>query len=317
MFFYFLKFYIMSVEKNTLSSSKESTQQSNAWSLVAGFSDRVSSMHNREISSSVVGFVCESGDGIKNEDTILTNEGAWLYGVFDGVSSIGGSKIDGKTGWAIASQITADAINTTKTLQEWLKVAQQKLQEINPNAQNNLDRFGTVLGVAKVWEKDIEYVKLWDVTLLAIKSDGTFEHLWTHDNHDEETLLIKKRLIEAWEFDSKNPEFHDKLVEVRMDGNKEYGVMNGQEEYVNFVEQWTISRQWIVDILIFSDGLYSPSEDPSSEPDLDTIVSIYKQSGVQGLKEWIREIEMNDPDCQKYIRFKKHDDLSIVAIELS
>jgi hypothetical protein len=59
-----------------------------------------------------------------------------------------------------------------------------------------------------------------------------------------------------------------------------------------------------------------PKEDPSAPDDLSGLVHWYLEGGLSNVRDRIREIEASDPNCWKYPRYKKSDDIAAIAIKI-
>ena len=106
------------------------------------------------------------------------------------------------------------------------------------------------------------------------------------------------------------------LLKTRNESNITHGVLNGMNSVLPFVSQNNIPLIDIKEILIFSDGMLFPQENPGDPEDIQRIIDLYNKGGLELVKENVRNIENMDPNCLKYPRFKQHDDLSAIAITL-
>ncbi len=98
--------------------------------------------------------------------------------------------------------------------------------------------------------------------------------------------------------------------------NLDYGVFNGEPEAINFLKTGNHDLTYVSNILLFTDGLLMPNEKPWEERAYDEQVDLFRQSGLKGLRDQIRSIEATDLKCCTYPRFKTHDDIAAVAINL-
>jgi hypothetical protein len=57
-----------------------------------------------------------------------------------------------------------------------------------------------------------------------------------------------------------------------------------------------------------------PNERPGQPEDFNKIVELFEQGGLKNVKSYVRNLENSDPNCNKYLRFKQHDDLTATAI---
>ena len=67
-------------------------------------------------------------------------------------------------------------------------------------------------------------------------------------------------------------------------------------------------------MLVFTDGLIIPKEDPHAVDDFSTTVKLFQEGGLQKVRDYIRQVENTDPNCWKYPRYKKSDDIAALAI---
>jgi len=108
----------------------------------------------------------------------------------------------------------------------------------------------------------------------------------------------------------------DQLFKNRRETNIDYGMLNGEKEAINFVENGSTPRKNLKYILIFSDGMLIPKKDPYKPEDFRTTVKLFYEGGLKKIKDYIRQLEDSDPGCSQYVRFKQHDDLTAIAITL-
>lgn len=105
------------------------------------------------------------------------------------------------------------------------------------------------------------------------------------------------------------------IERVRLQMNISYGVLNGEPEAVNFLHHGRYQLTGITDILLFTDGLFLPKEDPLAGNDWQGLVDLYRHGGLQAVRDHVRLLQRDDPDCRCYPRFKRHDDIAAVAIQ--
>jgi len=90
----------------------------------------------------------------------------------------------------------------------------------------------------------------------------------------------------------------------------------GEEDATKFFNTGKIELKNIENIILFTDGLLLPKENPEEKEDWNKFVKIYKKSGLGGLLKYVRETEESDPKCYLYPRFKKHDDVAAISIKI-
>jgi hypothetical protein len=106
------------------------------------------------------------------------------------------------------------------------------------------------------------------------------------------------------------------IIMVRRKSNVTYGVLNGNEKAIKFFNTGKFSLKDVKSIILFTDGLLIPKENPEDEEDWNLFVSLYNKSGLKGLLNYVRSVENTDPNCLIYPRYKKHDDIAAVAIKI-
>lgn len=262
----------------------------------------------------------EKGSGRINEDAISLNGN--LFGVFDGATSLTRTTYeDNKTGGFLASRIARDIfLENAGPLPGLAHKANtaiyNKMLEHGVNISDKAALWSTSCAVVRITDTNIEWVQTGDSLLLLIYEDGSYHIPITDYDHDRETLLMWKNMADS----AKDKKIFDLLMgqirKIRAEMNVNYGVLNGEAEYVHFLNTGHASKNRVKHILLFTDGLFLPSKHPEQEPDFDTFVSIFLDGGLTALRDHVRGIEQSDPDCRAYPRFKPHDDIAAVSISL-
>lgn len=244
-----------------------------------------------------------------------------LFGVFDGASSLVPKLYDGQTGaWWASYLVASEFAKNDASLVRLSQRANDKLRSAMLNErvepENKLSCWSTSAAVLRVEEHFLDWVQIGDSQILAIDESGRYRLLTHYHNHDSQTLKQLKTL-----FSQNNPDPHKALrpyVEVvRQQMNLEYGVMNGDVRALSFLENGRCALNGIKHMLIFTDGLLPPSENPDEGHDFQWIVDLYLQGGLAFVQEQIRQKENSDPECRHYPRFKKHDDIAAIALTLN
>jgi len=266
-----------------------------------------------------VSSITDKCNGQVNEDSFLITDN--LFGVFDGATGlIKYTDENGNTGGFLASQIAKRVFkqNQHESLIPSLETINTEIRKAMKAAGVPMHDKGalwtTGVSIAKVLDTQVEYIQLGDAPIIFIKQDGSFNTLFS--DHDLETLKLWKHLVQQGVRDIRHDErMEEQLLKVRRQTNISYGVLNGEPEALAFVLQGTVSKSNLAHILIFSDGMLIPQENPENTENFETIVKLYKEDGLEKVKTFVRNIEDSDPGCLQYPRFKQHDDLTAIAID--
>jgi len=101
------------------------------------------------------------------------------------------------------------------------------------------------------------------------------------------------------------------LSRTRLRSNVIYGFLNGENEALNFVKTANYPKENIREILLFTDGMLIPNEDRVSRKILTKLLNYLSRVDSKMLKAMSGIWENSDPNCNKYLRFKQHDDLTL------
>jgi len=261
----------------------------------------------------------EKGSGALNEDVLLQTDD--LFGVFDGATSLDKRKFTGElTGGLLAARIAAQTFRDGRGSLEHLaaqanrRIHRTLLDEKVPlNERHRL--WSTSLAVVRLAGERFEYCQTGDAVILLLLDDGSFHLVTPHIDIDRETLQLWKESPAA-----KTATIHDLLAEqicrVRLQMNVSYGVLNGEPEAMNFLRHGCHQLAGVSDILLFTDGLFLPRENPLESDDWQFLADLYRSGGLQAVRDHVRRLQRKDPACRKYPRFKQHDDIAAVAIQL-
>ncbi len=262
----------------------------------------------------------DKGSGAMNEDQLLVGEG--LFGVFDGMTSlVKYADAEGRTGGYLASLAVRDAFSESAgTLEDAALEANSRVAAImrdagvDPSRKEGLwSSFGAVV---RVGDDRIEYFGIGDCLILQILRDGPYVLQTQHINHDIESLRLWRQLAEKGEtdlWDRVKPVIDD----VRRKMNVTYGALDGESEASRFFQHGAFDVSDIASLVLFTDGLFIPKEDPEAEEDWSAFVDLYRTSGLKGLVGHVRALEDSDPQCVRFPRFKPHDDIAAIGIDFS
>jgi hypothetical protein len=261
----------------------------------------------------------EKGVGKMNEDAIFL--GGNRFGVFDGASSLDGYvDEEGRTGGYLAANIVRDTFEKSNgLLRETALTANRKIAEamaakgIDINRKEN--SWCSTLAVVEIdlAKKEFELVQIADSLIVVIGKDGAARALVQDYDHDQSVMAQWKELADNHTDDIRS-KLQDRMVELRRTANVAYGVLNGDLNAENFLRTGRESLESARNILLFSDGLTIPKKDPRADDDLSLIAELFLAGGLKRIRDYIREIEESDPNCWKYPRYKKSDDIAAIAI---
>ncbi len=266
-----------------------------------------------------VEWLLEKGSGELNEDVLLRDDD--LFGVFDGATSLDKRKFrGGLTGGLLAARIAA------RTFQEENGSLALLADTANRQIRNSLvaenvalsERhrlWSTSLAVVRLANDRFEYCQTGDALILLIMDDGSYRLITPEIDIDRQTLQLWKESRAT-----RITTIHDLLAEqihrVRLQMNVSYGVLNGEPEAMNFLRHGYQELAGVSDILLFTDGLFLPRENPLEGDDWQYLADLYRRGGLRGVHHHVRRLQAEDPSCRQYPRFKQHDDIAAVAIQL-
>lgn len=282
---------------------------------------------------SSIDLISEQGNPAKNnEDSIFADADRGIAGVFDGASDLVGFKTpDGMTGGAVASRIAASTLETSRTEQTLTDIilsANGRIDEIqrefglDPN--NKEARFCTTGAIARVrisetGDKVIDLLQIADSVAIVIKEDGSVEvPLGLFDQDEESMQLWTQMIAEGMTAEQilQDERMQAQIKSKRSESNVTYGVLNGEDDAAEFIRTTTIPAEGVSKIILLSDGLFIPKENPSGEDSWAEIARKESEGGIKAVLEYVRSIESTDPDCIRYPRFKQHDDASGAVLDI-
>jgi len=272
-------------------------------------------------------FVTEPAESSRiNEDTIFCDNVNHVYAIFDGATSLSGFKDkNGYSGGYIAANIAkqmckdfrgktdTDLLNLLLTVNSELK-KQMITNSIDIN--NKTELWSTTAAIVKIQDGWVNWAQISDSIILMIYKNRTYKTFGEKRNHDQGLMLLLKDLKHR-PVDNAKEVIMKYVFDLRNRSNIDYGFLNGEPEATKFIAHGKVKLSELSDIVLFSDGLIPLVNDPEFDPQYDEFITIYKQSGVKGVKDWIRNLENSDPDCNSFIRNKAHDDISIIGIVLN
>jgi len=290
---------------NPLSAMYLSTEQLN------------SSIHHQKPLSCSVETIMEQGSADLNEDVLLQDGN--MLGVFDGATSLYDDNLPaGVTGGLLAAQIAAESFRSgAGSLVDRAQAANTRIgakqQSLTAEKRGNSRLWSTSAAVVQIEDGYFDYCQTGDSLIIAVRDDGSFSLLTPDSAHDCETLSLWK--------DADVPAgvtIHELLSEqiraVRATMNISYGSLNGEPEAMHFLRHGRESLDGVRALLLFTDGLFLPKEDPHQHTDWSRLVDLFHEGGLHAIHDRVRAQERTDPGCRRYPRFKMHDDIAAIAV---
>lgn len=264
-----------------------------------------------------VATVYDKGSGSVNEDLLHT--GGRTFGVFDGATSlISAQECNGLSGGRIAAEICRDVFADEELdLSARAEKANRRIYSRSRAAgidyQRKEELWSCSAAVLHLHADFFDWCQMGDCQILVIYRDGSYRLLTQNPGHDVDTLrLWQKR---AADLNGNVLEIMaDDVIRVRRRMNVDFGVFSGEKEALDFLDFGRESLAEVADVLLFSDGLFLPQENPGDSQDLAFFVSLYRQGGLERIWNYVRNRQLEDISCKKYPRFKTHDDISGVAL---
>ena len=96
--------------------------------------------------------------------------------------------------------------------------------------------------------------------------------------------------------------------------NEEFGGINGEEKFLKFIKSGEEPLDRVKHIIIFTDGLIIPKENPDAADDFGKFVELFLDGGLKKVLKYVRDLERDDPECWKYPRYKQYDDIAAISI---
>lgn len=259
----------------------------------------------------------EQGTGCINEDTLSINGN--MFAVFDGATSLTGAIYDGgKTGGYYASRIARRIFkhNNDSLYNLAGKANSAILHKMLKKGVNIFDKtalWSTSAAVIRIKDNTAEWIQTGDSLIMLIYADGSYKIPIKNYDHDMETLLMWKSMAEQTD----KPIFEaleSQIKKVRADMNVTYGALNGETMYSHFLNSGMENLAGVRHILLFTDGLSIPTNDPKNNDNFDIFVDLFLKGGLHEVRNHVRSLEASDPECRTYPRFKSHDDIAAVSV---
>ena len=268
----------------------------------------------------VVETLCEQGSGSINEDALAVADGLSI--VCDGATSLagttylnGGGLSGGKQAAAITSTLFSehpgqDLLVSAHAANSMIKRA---MIDYQVDLHDRTQLWSTSFAAVQVKGRLISWCQTGDCVILLVYEDGTSRRLTGLPGQDGE-ILKKWQRIGARTEGTIHQVMAKEIMAVRHTMNRNFGVLNGESEALDFLASGTVVDERIAHLLLFSDGLFPPSENPDNGFEEARFVDLYLDGGLQQVRDHVRMLQRQDPGCYRYPRFKKYDDISAIAL---
>lgn len=259
------------------------------------------------------------GIGKLNEDAFLIEES--LFVVADGATSRN-KYLDeqGLTGGYLAANILINTYkNDFSNLIDTAILANEKLLKAMTTAGVNIDDDRNLWKASfvaiEIKGEEIEWVRVGDCEIMTVSED-VCTLLGSRQKFDSEALIHWQKLARQ-NIEDIGKAFANTFKLKKDYVNTKLGVLNGDPRMANLIEQGSIPKDSLDSIILFTDGLSLPTEDPTEDADTDLYLKLYEQGGLAGLMKHVRRLEQSDASLKKYARFKKHDDIAAISIDFN
>ena len=264
----------------------------------------------------------EQGSGPVNEDMLATVNRLSI--VCDGATTLhsaqrqsaaqptsGGQKAAGITASVFSGDPERNLLDSARRANELIRKA---MIDEGLDLREREQLWSTSFAAVQVNEDSIAWCQTGDCMILLIHRDGGAQLLTELPGQDREVLKTWQQ-IGARSSGTIQQNLAAEIAAVRGRMNKEFGVLNGENEALKFVSSGTVEADQISDVLLFSDGLFPPSTSPDNLFDAELFVQLYKSGGLKHIRNHVRSLQKDDPGCYRYPRFKMYDDISGVALK--
>ncbi|WP_042143696.1 protein phosphatase 2C domain-containing protein [Paucisalibacillus sp. EB02] len=280
--------------------------------------------------------VYKTGDKTINEDNFVINGSNRIYAAIDGATGLAG--VPGQ----IASQVVKHELeekSTNKTLHDRVELANEQLalkimeyfnehirtvnefEEIHKEERSSTGLAAIQLDEARHY---FDYIQAGDCMLFLQYENGdirtiTFDHVQQLDQMAVREII--KLRNSSGNHDLGIKELLEKVKPILLTNRNKlntfegYGIIDGSKEAMENLEYGRVSMRRVKKILLLSDGLTMPTQDPNQDG-WKLSVEFAFQHGLDALLEEVSKREESDPECVVYPRLKPRDDKTGVLIEV-
>lgn len=264
-----------------------------------------------------------SEQGVRNnEDTFLVDEGRGLFAVFDGASALVrfGGQTD-KTGALIAAETARNVFaRSNASLIKLALLANAAIESAHHkngiDTSDPLNRFACTVAAVQLTDGVASLLQSSDTLIITEDRSGNVTLPLGYTDGDL-AIMKKWRLLADAGHKNIRALVDDDVKSLRRTANKTYGVLNGDPAVHGFLRTAALPLRDIASILIISDGMFIPKEDPGEEEDWGEHLRLCKESGLDGLLRHVRSLENTDPSLTRYPRYKLHDDATGIFVRFT
>lgn len=282
-------------------------------------------------------WIYEKGVRPINEDAYIISQEEGLFAVIDGATGLGG--LPGSLAATTIKETIEKATSFNSLFERTIYANQILGQKTKETAQvKSIDeipkekRSSCGIAAIKINQETMqfEFVHAGDCMLFLELENGdirtiTYDYISSLDTiaiskyHQLLKEASKAGVINEEISNSARMEIQDILVQNRRMLNtfNGYGILDGSDEVVHFIEHGTISLNRVKKILLLSDGLGWPIQKAGGQDSWGETAKIAFKKGVKGLFDGVNQLEQQDPFCLAYPRLKKSDDKSGILISLN
>ncbi len=266
--------------------------------------------------------ILEQGSGPVNEDMLAAVNRLSI--VCDGATTLysaqrqsaaqltsGGQKAAGITASVFSAEPERNLLDSARRANELIREA---MIDTGLELVKREQLWSTSFAAVQVNDDSIAWCQTGDCMILLIHRDGGGQLLTELPGQDREVLKTWQQ-IGARSSGTIQQNLAGEIAAVRGKMNREFGVLNGENEALEFVSSGSVEADKVSDVLLFSDGLFPPSINPDNLFDLELFVQLYKCGGLRQVRNHVRSLQKDDPGCYRYPRFKMYDDISGVALK--
>lgn len=267
--------------------------------------------------------VLAQGVGVMNEDAVVINEAANIYGVIDGVTSLKGITIDNITPGKRATdavKASFEQVGDDITLNNATELAnasiQTEMDAFNIAINHPKDRFQCCHAVVKLHDNTADYTSSADCVIYTITKDNTVTQIvpdYSKKNESDSVKYWQEKYPGVYESNTLPEEMIEAIDKAKSTANMPggYSVMNGD---VNFNLSYNRGQFELINlshILITTDGFFD-----IERLGLQNFVQKFIQVGLDDMLDYMMTKELEDIEKKLYPRVKLHDDKAAVLITL-